>query len=51
MIADKVKIAPNNFITMCAAVRKDTEEDSIYEGIPAKKRQGIKATVFAKYIK
>lgn len=51
MIADKVKIAPNNFITMYTAVRKNTEEDSIYEGIPAKKRQGISATFFAKHLK
>lgn len=51
MIADKVKIAPNNFITMLAAVRTNTEEDSIYEGIPAKKRQGISATFFAKRLK
>ena len=51
MIANNIKIAKHNFITMSAAVRKDTEEDSIYEGIPAKKRQGITATQFAKYVK
>ena len=51
MIADKIKIASYNFITMSAVVRKNTEEDAIYEGIPAKKREGIKATFFAKYIK
>ncbi len=51
IIADKIKIAPYNFITMSAVIRKNTEEDSIYEGIPAKKRQGISATFFSKYIK
>ena len=51
MIADNVKIAKNNFITMSAVIRKDTDEDSIYEGIPAKKRQGISATFFAQHIK
>lgn len=46
MVADKVKIAKDNFITMSAVVRMDTEEDSIYEGIPAKKRERISATKF-----
>lgn len=51
IIADKIKIAPYNFITMSAVIRKNTEEDSIYEGIPAKKRLGISASFFAKHIK
>ena len=50
VIADNVKVAKDNFITMAAAVRKNTDEDSIYEGIPAKKRLGISATFFAKKI-
>lgn len=51
MVVDKVKIAPYNFITMCAAVTKNTEEDSVYQGAPAKKREGISATRFAKHIR
>lgn len=51
MIADHLKIAKDNFITMSAVVRKDTKENSIYEGFPAKRREGITATRFFKISK
>lgn len=46
MIADHIRVAKNNFITMSAVVRKNTEENSIYEGFPARKREGITALDF-----
>lgn len=49
-IADKVKIAKDNFLAMGAIVRKNTEENSVYEGNPAKKRQGITAIKFARLL-
>jgi len=46
-VADGVKIAPDNFIAMGAAVTRSTEPDCIYQGIPAEARK-IAATVFCK---
>lgn len=48
MIADGVHIAKDNFIAMGAVVRKDTEQDSLYDGYPATKHPRITASMFAK---
>lgn len=50
MVADKVVIAKDNFITMSAVVRTNTIPDSVYEGIPAKRRENISACRFADII-
>lgn len=46
IIANHVSIANDNLIAMAAAVRRSTEENSIYEGNPATKRPGITALEF-----
>ena len=45
-IADKITIAPDNFIGMATAVRKSTEENSVYEGNPAQRNRFITAKQF-----
>jgi len=44
-IADEIKIAKDNFIAMGAVVNKNTKEDNIYLGNPAKKA-GISALTY-----
>ncbi len=38
-VADNIKIAKDNFIAMGAVVTKNTEENSIYKGSPAARRE------------
>ena len=47
-IADNCKIAADNFIAMSASVNKSTEENAIYSGNPAVKREKITAKRFCK---
>lgn len=49
-IADRVKVAKDNYIAMAAAVRKNTEENSVYDGNPARKNQHISAIDFVKFL-
>ena len=44
-IADEIKIAKDNFIAMGAVVNKNTKEDNIYIGNPAKKA-GVSAKTY-----
>ena len=42
-IADHVVVAPNSFITMGTVIRKNTKENSIYTGNPAKRNKYVSA--------
>ena len=46
-VANNVNIASDNFVAMSAAIIKDTEENSVYKGVPAKKSD-ISALKFCK---
>lgn len=51
VIADHIKVAKNNFISMAAAVISNTQENSVYQGVPAKKRLDISATDFVEELR
>lgn len=43
IIADHLTIAKDNFITMASVIRKNTQENSIYDGFPAKRNKYVSA--------
>jgi sugar O-acyltransferase (sialic acid O-acetyltransferase NeuD family) len=47
-LADSSKVAEDNFIAMSASISGDTEPNSIYSGIPGKRRERLTAKMYCK---